>query len=119
MSELLRVLADEDVDDEALQEAAAAAEAVLEVRGVDVEAVVPGPATREELELIVTPVNGDTRRTEISPNPDPGPPFVLSEGRYTGCAWDPQGTERLERVELNGRVWHEADVADEGVVDGP
>lgn len=41
MSELLRVLTQEDVDDEPLQEAAAAAHAVLEARGVDVEGVAP------------------------------------------------------------------------------
>jgi len=41
MSELLRVLAAEDIDDDALQEAAAAAYAVLETRDVDVEGVAP------------------------------------------------------------------------------
>jgi len=41
MSELLRVLAEGDVDDDALQEAAAAAYAVLEARDVDVEGVAP------------------------------------------------------------------------------
>ncbi len=41
MSELLRVLTEEDVDDDALQEAAAAAYAVLQARDVDAEGVAP------------------------------------------------------------------------------
>jgi len=134
MSELLRVLADGDVDDEALQEAAAAAEAVLDTRGVDVEGVAPvfHAGAREagqraiddvvaggepELDIKLTPVHGDTRRLEIGPNPDPGAPYLLDEASWTGCAWSHDGTEELRRVEIDGDVWHEADARD-GVAEG-
>ena len=48
MTETLRVLADEDVDDEDLRAAAHAAYAELEERGVDVEGV--APVLRERVE---------------------------------------------------------------------
>ncbi len=88
MSELLRVLTDEDVDDEALQEAAAAAHAVLETRDTEVEGVAPvlredareagqraideALTSEPDLELILSPVHGDSRRLQITPNPDSG-----------------------------------------------
>jgi len=126
MSELLRVLTDEAVDDDALQAAAAAAGAVLDAHGVDTEGVAPvrheqaaaaGERAIDEalagdgpdLELILSPIHGDSRRLQIAPNPDPGAPFLLSKSRYTGCAWDPTGTEGLTRVEIDGTEWHEAD----------
>jgi len=129
MSELLRVLTDEDVDDEALQEAAAVAHAVLEARGVDLEGVAPvlheeaadaGQRAIDEAvaggdpshELIVSPVHGDTRRYRVGPNPDPGAPYLLTEASWTGCAWSHSGTEALRRVEIDGAVWHEADARD-------
>ncbi len=125
MSELLRVLANEDVDDEALQEAAAAAHAVLETRDIAVEGVAPvrHDGAREacqraiddaltgesDLELILSPVHGDSRRLQITSNPDSGAPYLLTEAEWTGCAWSPSGTEPLDRVEIDGDVWHEAD----------
>lgn len=133
MSDLLRVLADEDVDDDALQEAAAAAYAILEARGVDVEGVAPvlhaddreaGQAAIDqavtdgdpETTVIVSPVNGDARRLRIRPNPDPGTAYLLFEDRWTGCAWVPCGVEDLQRVEVDGDVWHEADAVGEKVL---
>ncbi len=128
MSELLRVLADEDVDDDALQEAAAAAFAVLETRDIEFEGVAPvlredardagqrpiddALANGPDLELILSPVHGDSRRLQITPNPDSGAPFVLTEAEWTGCAWSHNGTEGLDRVEIDGEEWHEADAAD-------
>ncbi len=134
MSELLRVLADEHVDDEALREAAAAAEAVLEVRDADVEGVAPvlheGAADagqraiddavagcEPELELILSTTAGQARRQQIRPHPDPGAAYLLEEAEWTGCSWRPAGSEALTRVEVDGEVWHEADARD-GVVEG-
>jgi len=127
MSELLRVLVDEDVDDEALQEAAAAAHAVLETRDIDVEGVAPvlhegareaGQRAIDEavdsregprLTLVLSPPNGTSRRLRIRPHPDPGLPALLREDEWGGCSWRAQGSEALERVEIDGDVWHEAD----------
>ncbi|MFW5918532.1 MAG: hypothetical protein ACOCR0_03510 [Haloferacaceae archaeon] len=128
MPELGRVLAEADVDDDALQEAAAAAYAVLEARDVDTEGVAPvlhedahtagqqaidravtGEPTHE---LVVAPVHGDARRYRISPNPDPGAPYLLTEAHWTGCAWRHAGTEDLARVEIDGDAWHEADAVE-------
>jgi len=128
MSELLRVLAEEDIDDDTLAEAAAAAEAVLETRDIDVEGVAPvlredardagqraiddALTSEPELELIISPVHGDSRRLQITPNPDSGAPYLLTEAEWTGCAWSHNDTEGLDRVETDGEEWHEADAAD-------
>jgi hypothetical protein len=79
---------------------------VLEARGVDVEG--DGP----DLELILSTARGQTRRQRIRPNPDPGAPYLLTEAQWTGCAWRRAGSEQLDRVEIDGDVWHEADAVD-------
>lgn len=122
MSELLRVLAEEDVDDETLTEAANAAFAVLEARDVDVEGVAPvlnqdaGEAGQEAIDealrgdgpettLVLSPVTGPARRLRIRETDQPGAPYVLEEDVWTGCAWRPIGREELERVELDGEEY--------------
>lgn len=62
-----------------------------------------------ELTLVLSAATGQTRRLRIRTNPDPGAPFLLHEDIWTGCAWAPQGTEQLTRVEIDGVAWHEAD----------
>jgi len=128
MSELLRVLTEDDVDDDTLAEAAAAAEAVLETRDIEAEGVAPvlhagareagqraiddALTSEPDLELILSPIHGDSRRLQITSNPDSGAPFVLTEAEWTGCAWNHNGTEGLDRVEIDGEIWHETDAAD-------
>lgn len=58
-----------------------------------------------DLELTVTPVHGPTRRVAVLPNPDAGAPWVLCEAEKTEGDWSHQGTEGLERVELDGEEW--------------
>jgi len=62
-----------------------------------------------ELELIVSPIHGDSRRLRIQTAVEPGVAWALEEAEWTGCAWRPVGREQLDRVDIDGDVWHEAD----------
>lgn len=132
MSELLRALTDEDVDDEALQAAADAAFAALEEHGVNTEGVAPVRneaasaagqraidgvvgADGPELELILSPIASDARRLRIREAAEPGAAFALEESTWTGCAWRAVGREQLERVEIDGVAYH----GDAEVITGP
>lgn len=131
MSELLRVLTGESVDDDALQAAADAAFAALEEHGVNTEGVAPvrNEAASEagqraidgvvgtgtpELELILSPIASDTRRLRIREAAEPGVPFALEQSEWTGCSFRAVGREQLDRVEIDSVAYH-----GEEVITGP
>jgi len=76
-----------------------------------------GDQDAPEMTLILSPVAGPTRRQRIRPHPDPGVAYLLEEASWTGCDWRHAGSEDLERVGVDGEVWHEADLVEVG--DGP
>jgi hypothetical protein len=74
-----------------------------------------GDGRGPELTLVLSTVGGQTRRLRIREAVEPGVAFALEEAEWTGCAFRVVGREQLDRVEIDGDVWHEADARDGSV----
>lgn len=73
-----------------------------------------------ELTLVLSTAGGQTRRLRIREAVEPGVAYALEEAEWTGCSFRVVGREQLDRVEIDGDVWHEADrTGAQGCTRGP